>query len=190
MLIDKLKELNETLYEAFGELKENQNNINKPEHQDGIADKIYELYELDYKLIRGTMEAEDKSAGELELEKLARDNEFKRRKEELTPIKKRRWYAPWLFKTNRAEDLLTRESEANADIKLNEREKAIEQLEKIVAAADDAAPEVFTPTSWKQRREQKRQERREKKERKRAEKQAKKSKSKAEKSENEKRAGE
>ena len=148
------------------------------------------------------MDEQDKSAGELELERLARDNEFKRRKEELTPKNKRLWYTLWLFKKpNRAEELLQREAEANADIKLNEREKATEELEKILAAADEEAPEALKPPSRKERREQKRQAKAERKEQKReakakrkaekkAKKQAKKSKTTAATSENPETPGE
>ncbi|MDE6597251.1 MAG: hypothetical protein K2K60_01255 [Clostridia bacterium] len=168
MLIDKIDELNKALYKAFGELHENKGHINKPEHQEGIANNIYALYMLDYKLIRGTLTEEDKLADELDIQELVRKNEITRRKKELAPEKKRRWWAPWTYKTNRAEDLLARESGANADILLNTREQAIEKLEAIVEAADEETTEALKPLSRKERREQKRQARLERKEQKRA----------------------
>ena len=67
MLIDEIKELNETLYKAFGKLKENSDNINDTAHKKSVADKIMELYELDYKLIYGKFEAEEKHAAELDI---------------------------------------------------------------------------------------------------------------------------
>ncbi len=168
MLIDKIDELNKTLYKAFGELHENKGHINNPEHQEGIANNIYALYMLDYKLIRGTLTDKDKLADELDIREQVRKNEITRRKKELTPEKKRRWWACWTFKTNRAEDLLARESEANADLLLNTREQAIEKLEAIVEAADKETTSALKRSSRKERREQKRQERLEQKEQKRA----------------------
>lgn len=163
MLIDKIDELNKELYKAFGELHENKGHINNPEHQEGIANNIYALYMLDFKLIRGTLTDEDKLADELDIMEQVRKNEIIRRKEELTPFCKRRWWAPWTYKTNRAEDLLARESGANADLLLNTREQAIEKLEAILEAADEATTEALKPLSRKERREQKRQARLERK---------------------------
>ena len=139
MLIDEIKELNETLYKAFGKLKENSDNINDTAHKKSVADKIMELYELDYKLIYGKFEAKEKHAAELDIERTARKCELERRKKELTPKVRRPWYFLFLipFK-NRAEQLTGREAGANADKFLNAKERAIEKLEKILEDADNA----------------------------------------------------
>ncbi len=139
MLIDEIKELNETLYKAFGKLKENSDNINDTAHKKSVADKIMELYELDYKLIYGKFEAEEKHAAELDIERTARKCELERRKKELTPKVRRPWYFLFLipFK-NRAEQLTGREAGANADKFLNAKERAVEKLEKILEDADNA----------------------------------------------------
>lgn len=139
MLIDEIEELNNTLYRAFGKLKENSGNINNPEHGESIANKIMELYELDYKLIYGRFEAEEKHADELDIRKTARRNELDRRKKELQPRTRRPWYFLFLIKRrNRADELTEREADANAGLFLNAKEKAVEELEKILEQADNA----------------------------------------------------
>ncbi len=139
MLIDEIKELNETLYKAFGKLKENSDNINGDAYKKSIADKIMELYELDYKLIYGKFVAEEKHAAELDIERTARKCELERRKKELTPKVRRPWYFLFLipFK-NRAEQLTGREADANAEKFLNAKEQAVEELERILETADTA----------------------------------------------------
>lgn len=139
MLIDEIKELNETLYKAFGKLKENSDNINDTEHKKSVADKIMELYEMDYKLIYGRFAAEEKRVSELEIDRLARKSEFERRRKALTPKVRRPWYFLFLIPfRNRAEKLTEREADANAEKFLNAKQKAVEELEKILAVADNA----------------------------------------------------
>lgn len=139
MLIDEIKELNETLYKAFGKLKENSGNINDLTYQKSISDKIMELYELDYKLIYGRFEVEEKRAAELDIERTAQKCELERRKKELTPKVRRPWYFLFLipFK-NRAEKLTGREAGANSDKFLNAKERAVEELEKMLEEAENA----------------------------------------------------
>lgn len=139
MLIDEITELNETLYKAFGKLKENSDNINDAAHKKSVAEKIMELYELDYKLIKGKFAAEEKRAAELEIEITARKYEFERRKKELTPKVRRPWYFLFLIPfRNRAEKLISHEADVNADKFLNSKQRAVEELEKILESADNA----------------------------------------------------
>lgn len=139
MLIDEIEELNETLYKAFGKLKENSDNINDVAHKKSVADKIMELYELDYKLIYGKFEAEEKRAAELDIERAARKCELERRKKELTPKVRRPWYLFFLVPfRNRAEKLTEREAGANAEKFLNVKEKAVAKLEEMLETADNA----------------------------------------------------
>lgn len=145
MLIDRIKELNDTLYKAFAELKSNNDFINNPKHKAGIADKIYELYELDYKLIRGEMIEEDKRADDIEIERTARREELNRRKAILTPICRRRRILFWKYRTNRAEDLYEGEASLKAEGFLNAKEEALIQLQEVIRVADEAEPgEVFS----------------------------------------------
>lgn len=139
MLIEEIDELNETLYKAFGKLKENSGNINDAAHQKSVANKIMELYELDYKLIYGKFEAEEKRAAELDIKQTARKCELERRKKELTPKIRRPWYFLFLVPfRNRAEKLTGREAYANAEKFLNAKQRAVEELEKMLEAADNA----------------------------------------------------
>lgn len=140
MLIDRIKELNDTLYKAFAELHTNDQLINNPKHKAGIADKIYELYELDYKLIRGEMTEEDKRADEIEIEREARKEELKRRKAILTPLCERRRILFWKYRTNRAEDLYEGEACLKAEKFLNSKAEALVQLQEAIRAADEAEP--------------------------------------------------
>lgn len=170
MLIDRIKELNDTLYKAFAELKSNNDFINNPKHKAGIADKIYELYELDYKLIRGEMIEFDKKADDYKLEKTAREEEFERRKAILTPICRRRRLLFWKWKTNRAEDLYEGEASLKAEGFLNAKEEALMKLQEVIRTADEAEPgEVFSISmNEDERKELYRRKKEEEKEQKRA----------------------
>lgn len=145
MLIDRIKELNDTLYKAFAELHANDTLINNVEHKKGIANKIYELYELDYKLIRGEMIEFDKKADNYDIEKAARREELDRRKAILTPICRRRRFLFWKYRTNRAEELYEGEASLKAEGFLNTKEEALMKLQEVIMAADEAEPgEVFS----------------------------------------------
>lgn len=139
MLIDEIEELNDTLYKAFGKLRENSDNINDVSHKRSVADKIMELYELDYKLIYGKFTAEEKHAAELDIERTTRKSELERRKRELTPRIRRPWYLLFLVRfRNRAEEITEREVSANVARFLGHRESAVTAVERMLEAADNA----------------------------------------------------
>ena len=152
MLIDEIRELNDTLYKAFGKLKENSDNINDAAHKKSVAEKIMELYELDYKLIKSKFKAEENRAAELDIEGTARKCELERRKKELTPKVRRPWYFLFLIPfRHRAEKLISREADVNADKFLNAKQRAVEELEKILESADNAdISEAFDEPQSKQ----------------------------------------
>lgn len=127
MLIDKIKELNDSLYKAFGELAENIGHINSEEHRAGIAKNIYDLYELDYKLIRGSLYETDQQVAELE-----------RRKEIMTPRFFRKWWNIFRKRPNRAEEVLSAEAYLNAMQYFGKKQEMLDKLAKAIAEADEA----------------------------------------------------
>lgn len=127
MLIDKIKELNDSLYKAFGELAENIGHINDEKHRAGIAQHIYDLYELDYKLIRGSLYEIDYQVKEIE-----------RREEIMTPRFFRKWWNIFRKRPNRAEEVLSTEAYLNAMQYFDKKQEMLDKLAEAIGEADEA----------------------------------------------------
>lgn len=121
MLIDKIKELDDKLYEAFGELHENKSFLLG--HENDVAECLIELYKLDYAIIRGTLFEEDYLK-----------NMYERQKKIMTP---KTWWGFFRKKRNAAEYYIEEEANLRADKFFENKEKVLQELEKIIKAADE-----------------------------------------------------
>lgn len=121
MLIDKIKELDENLYKAFGELHENKSHLLG--HENDVAECLIELYKLDYAIIRGKLFEEDYLK-----------NMYERQKKIMTP---KTWWGFFRKKRNDAEYYIEEEANLRAEKFFERKEKALQELEKIIKAADE-----------------------------------------------------
>lgn len=127
LLIDRIKELNDKFYEACGELHENKSHIEEP-HRKAVAENIFKMYELDYKLIQLKLSDID-----FELEKL------ERKKEKLKPRTRRLWYTLFLKKVrNKAEELVEQTAEDESSEFLKDKANALKALKEALETADKA----------------------------------------------------
>lgn len=140
MLIDRIKELNDSLYRALGELAENRSHVNEEAHLTEIENNIFELYKMDYALIRGSLAGIDNQVLELGLKKYKTDCEYEIQKAivtELSAEKKsilvpadlpKRWWQR-RARPNTAKILAERELDIDVSEYYDGREKEIELRE-------------------------------------------------------------
>lgn len=140
MLIDRIKELNDSLYRALGEFAENASHIKEEANLKVVENNIFELYKMDYALIRGSLAGIDNQVLELGLKKYKTDCEYEIQKAivtELSAEKKsilvpadlpKRWWQR-RARPNTAKILAERELDIDVSEYYDGREKEIELRE-------------------------------------------------------------